>query len=112
MAVSETSWFKTGLPKDGMIVPPTERQIFFLQRHMAQVLDLLSPPLRVNAELMGFEEWIQTIDRYEASDFISKIKEGAVAQSVIERPVPKQVGPKAETPWYTTGVLPTGRDDA
>lgn len=104
----EASWFKTGLPKDGMIVPPTERQVFFLQRHMEDVLALLSPPLRVNAELMGFEEWIKIIDRYEASDFISAIKEGQVAQSVIERPVPMA---KQNEPWFTTGVLPMPRDD-
>jgi hypothetical protein len=76
-------WFST----NGKLEPDpiTAKQKYVLVKAAEQLLDILTSEVRVNAEIMGFDVWLDTLDKGEASYYISVLKGGTIASEVRER---------------------------
>ncbi len=90
-------WFNTS----GKLEPEplTKKQRWALCRSGEALLDILTPEMRVNAEIMGFEEWIDSLDKSEASYYIRILKGEGVAAEVRRRSAD---GVKRK--WWSTGL--------
>ena len=81
-------WFDPGpfVPE-----PLTERQREFLAVTLKyqpdRLLDLLTIEERVGVELMGAEEWLTILSKWDATQLISSLKDADVAEKVRDRPV-------------------------
>lgn len=97
--MSNPDWYRTGIDPEPQGL--TERQRYRLLEQPQSVLEVLTPEERVNAELMGFERWVATLDRWQASKLIDVIKGGSVAAEVRRRTLgaPREKGRK----WHDTG---------
>jgi hypothetical protein len=81
---------------------PLQRK--FLLSCIDKIRDLLTPEERCNAEIMGFDVWLDAIDKWEASHIIGLIKGGGVAEEIRRR---SEKAPP--TKWWQTGLSqPTG----
>jgi hypothetical protein len=79
--------------------PITNRQKMFLAKNWEQVLDVMTPEERCNTEIMGFEAWLETLDKAEASRIISVLKGGEVAREIKRR---SETAPPRK--WWSTGL--------
>lgn len=80
--MSEIDWFWEGKPE---FDPITELQKRFLVPREDEVMVLLSQVERTNVRIMTFKEWIETLDKFEASDLIGEIKDQEVSKRIAER---------------------------
>jgi hypothetical protein len=80
LAISD--WFHEGAPE---IDPLTELQKRYLEAREGEVIPLLSPEERVNVRIVGYKEWISTLDKTEAMDLIGEIKDQKISKRVAER---------------------------
>ncbi len=92
-------WYRTGIDPEPQGL--TERQRFALLRSATEVLEILTPEERVNAELMGFDRWVELLDKWDASRLIGVLKGDGVAAEVRRRSAGRlRVGNRK---WYDTG---------
>jgi hypothetical protein len=75
-------WFREETPE---IEPLTELQRLFLDVREEEVIPLLSREERVNVRIVGYKEWISTLDKTEAMDLIGEIKDQKISKRVAER---------------------------
>lgn len=94
--VEVSDWFKIGMPERE---PVTNRQKMFLAKSWEQVLDVMTPEERCNTDIMGFEAWLETLDKSEASRIISVLKGGDVAREIKRRS--ENAPPRR---WFDTGL--------
>jgi hypothetical protein len=94
--MTSEDWFRTdNTPK---LEPITDKQLFALGRNLEQLRDILTPEERVNMELMGPQEFLKGLDKWEASRIIGVLKGDSVAQEIRRR---SEGGPKK---WFKTGL--------
>lgn len=77
-----SDWFDTGpfVPE-----PLTKRQRWRLVKDIEKMLELLTHEERVAVELMGAEEWIDTLSKWDATRLIDTLKGAEVAEAVRDR---------------------------
>jgi len=75
-------WYYEGVPD---FDPITELQKLFLNSHKDDVMPLLSPEERVNVHIVGYEEWISTLDKFESMDLIGEIKDQTISKRIANR---------------------------
>jgi hypothetical protein len=75
-------WYWEGAPE---FDPITELQKLFLEAREEEVIPLLSKEERVNVRIVGYKEWISTLDKYEAMDLIGEIKDQKISKRIVER---------------------------
>lgn len=81
--MSIRDWFNDeDLPE---IDPLTELQTLFLEAQESQVISLLSPEERANVRIVGYKEWVSTLDKTEAMDLIGEIKDQTISKRVADR---------------------------
>jgi hypothetical protein len=90
-------WFST----NGKLEPDpiTAKQKYVLLNAGEHLLDILTPEVRVNAEIMGVDVWIDTLDKGEASYYIGILKGGTIASEVRERSASV-----VRRKWWHTGL--------
>ncbi len=100
--MAETYKFSNGFESTPTDVTKLQRQ--FLVQNAEAVMEILTPEERTAAELMGFDDWLKVLDRWEASRLIERIKNESVA-----RDVRRQSGGGPDEPdrksrrWFETG---------
>ncbi len=75
-------WYWEGAPE---FDPITEFQKRFLNDHKDAVMPLLAKTERVNVHIVGYEEWVSTLDKFEAMDLIGEIKDQTISKRVADR---------------------------
>ncbi len=91
-----SDWFTVGLPVPDKITP---NQTHYLRSQRAHMGDILSPEELCGMEMLGFEEWLADLGKWEASRYISILKGGSVAKEVRRRC--EESPPKK---WFHTGL--------
>jgi hypothetical protein len=106
--MANNGWYKTGcMPKED---PATDKQLWFIRKYHEAVLDVLEPEERVSVELMGFQEWMGTLTKAEASGVIGILKGETVAHAVSRstevgsRMVAMSIEKKPSRKWFDTGM--------
>ena len=97
--MGDADWYRTGIDPEPQGL--SERQRMRLLEAPEAVLEVLTPEERLNAELMGVERWVSTLDKWQASALIGVIKGGAVASEVRRRTL--GASRKGAKKWYDTG---------
>jgi len=104
--MAKNGWYRTGkMPEED---PITEKQLWFVRKHSADVLDVLEPRERCAVDLMGYEEWSAGLTKREASEIIGVLKGEAVAREVSRRTevgaraVALSVDRRPKRKWYDT----------
>lgn len=85
----------------------SDKQKWFFKRHIEAILDILTPEERTNAQIMGMESWLASLNKHEASRIIGRVKDEAVGRDVIRRSQgPQEPPPAVEPPkkWFNTGL--------
>ena len=81
--MSIRDWFNDAdIPE---IDPLTERQKLCLEARESEVIPLLSPEERANVRIVGYKEWVSTLDKTEAIDLIGEIKDQTISKRVADR---------------------------
>lgn len=96
MKSKNPDWFNS---KPAAPEPISDKQKWLLLRSHDPVMDILEPHERVNVEIMGYKDWIDTLSKYEASKVIGILKGAAVAEEVRR----KSEG-QPDRKWYNTGL--------
>lgn len=94
---NDDDWFRIGTEPE--FQPATDLQKKFLAKRGLEVMEILIPEERVNAELMGWDNWLNAVSKQEASHLIGIIKGGDVAAEVRRRSTGE---PKRK--WFQTGL--------
>lgn len=85
---------------DNLQGKPSEKQIWLLKKMAEQVEDILTPEERTAVELMGYEEWLKDMDKWEASRLIGRVKQMNVMEEIHRR---GQMGLEPKK-WHDTGL--------
>jgi hypothetical protein len=104
------TWYETGYPEPA---PITKAQGYFLKARKNDIVQILTPGERVAMELMGYEDYVQTLSKYEASMLIGRIKgelivgdirrgEGEEAAKILKELKGRRVRDGAT--WWDTGL--------
>jgi len=97
--VTNSDWYTTGIDPEPQGL--TEKQRYALLRSATEVLEILTPEERVNAELMGFDRWVENLDKWDATRLIGVLKGDGVAAEVRRRSAGRLRA--GERKWFDTG---------
>lgn len=64
------------------------------------VMDVLTPEERTSVELMGFDQWLSELDKWEASALIRRIKDQNVVEEIRRQNAAKPQEKKGR--WFDT----------
>lgn len=90
-------WYRIGTEPE--FQPASDLQKKFLARRPEDVREILLPEERVNAELMGWDNWLNAVSKQEASRIIGVLKGGDVASEIRRRS-----NGGSDRKWYQTGL--------
>lgn len=89
-------WFKDG---DVPNFKATWKQLGLLSSKLEEVHAVLTPEERINIELMGFEAWLDALEKHEATILIGRIKGTIIASDILRRSTGVE-----KTKWWHTGL--------